>query len=212
MSKIVKKTPYFFNANIDNRIKDSLVSILFPKNTFYEDLYFDYSFVDGVAILHDRSVPVHNYFRVSFDLSKYPREEILKMYIARKNGYGKLSYVGSKHKDDEIYASSKTLGEFTLSIDKTKPKIYHYNFKANQSLNKKRYLRVRISDIESGIKSYRGEIDGHWVLMEYNPKLRLLSYDFEDNKLSGTDHILKVIVTDNVNNSATFTTSFSRKN
>jgi hypothetical protein len=71
---------------------------------------------------------------------------------------------------------------------------------------------VRISDTGSGIKSYRGEIDGKWVLMEYAPKLRTLSYDFEDKKLTGYYHTLKIIATDNVNNSTTFTTSFSRKN
>ena len=111
-----------------------------------------------------------------------------------------------------MYASIKSLGKYTLNSDLERPKVYHYNFKANQNLSKKRYLKVRISDKGSGIKSYRAEIDGKWVLMEYDAKVRILTYDFEDNKLTGVTHILKIIVTDNVNNSTTFTTSFSRKN
>lgn len=212
LSRSVIKTHYYFKSNLENKITDSIVTVTFPKNIFYEDLYFDYSYVDGVANLHNRTVPVHNYFRITFDVSKYSSDEINQMYIARKNKHGKLFYVGSKHKDGVIYTSTKSLGKYTLATDLEKPKVYHYNFKENQVLGKKRYLKVRISDTGSGIKSYRGEIDGKWVLMEYAPKLRTLSYDFEDKKLTGYHHTLKIIVTDNVNNSTTFTTSFSRRN
>lgn len=212
LSESIIKTPYYFKANLANKITDSIVTVTFPKNIFYEDFYFNYSFVNGVANLHSRSVPVHNYFRISFDISKYSTDEIDKMYIARINKHGKLYYVGSRHKDGKMYTSIKSLGKYTLSSDLERPKVYHYNFKNNQALGKKRYLKVRISDTGSGIKSYRGEIDGKWVLMEYAPKLRTLSYDFEDKKLTGYYHTLKIIVTDNVNNSTTFTTSFSRKN
>lgn len=212
LSKTIAKTPYYFEANSVNKISDGNVKLSFPKNVFYEDLYFDYSYVDGVAILHDRTVPVHNYFRISFDITKYATKEVKQMYIARKNKYGKLSYVGSRHKDGEMYASVKSLGQYTLTSDLENPKVFHYNFKANQNLAKKRFLKVRISDKGSGIKSYRGEIDGKWVLMEYDAKLRILTYDFEDNELTGSSHILKIVVTDNVNNSTTFTTSFGRKN
>lgn len=211
IAKTVKKTPYFFKADELNRIRDSVVQVTFPKNIFYSDLYFDYTYKDGIASLHNNTVPVHNYFKIYFDVSTYSDVEIKQMYIARMNKYGKLYYLKTRHKDGKFYASSKTLGKFTLTSDTSRPKIYHYNFKANQNLNKKRYLKVRISDKGSGIKSYKGEIDGQWILMEFNPKTGTLTYDFKDKKLIGTTHILKVLVTDNVNNSTTFTTSFIRK-
>ena len=212
IKKTEKKTPYFFKANEVNKISEELVTVSFPKGSFYKDLYFDFSFVNGVAKLHYNTIPLHKNFRVSFDVTKSTNAELKQMYIARVNDKGKSSYVGSRHKDGYMYALSKTLGNYTLKSDKEKPKVYHYNFRSGQNLAKKRYLKVRISDSGSGIRSYRGEINGKWVLMEYNPKLRTLSYDFQDNKISGNDHTLKVIVTDNVNNSTTFTTTFSRKN
>ena len=61
-------------------------------------------------------------------------------------------------------------------------------------------------------KSYNGYIDGKWVLMEYKPKKGRLIYNFNNNQLSGTNHTLKIIVKDNVNNSTTFTSTFNRKN
>jgi len=211
--KKIEKTPYYFKTGQINSIKDSIIQVSFPKNAFYEDFYFDYSYKNGVAKLHNNTVPVHKKFSLSFDVSKYPENEIKYMYIARKNKYGKLYYVATKHKDHRLTTSSiKDLGEYILNSDKDKPKITPIGFKENQSLNKSSYLQVKISDKGSGIKSYRGEIDGKWVLMEYKPKKGRLIYNFNNNQLSGTNHTLKIIVKDNVNNSTTFTSTFNRKN
>jgi len=209
--KKIIKTPYYFRADQLNRISDSIVQVNFPKNIFYEDFYFDYSYKDGIVKLHNNTVPVHNYFRLSFDISKYSENELKQMYIAKKNRYGKLNYVNTKHKDNTLYTSSKSLGEFTLLVDKNNPSIKPFGFKPNQWLTKYDRLKVKIHDKGSGIKSFRGEIDGRWILMNFNPKKGILTYNFKDLEFEGTTHFLKVIVTDNVNNSTTFTTTFNKK-
>jgi len=70
---------------------------------------------------------------------------------------------------------------------------------------------LKISDDLSGIKSYRGEIDGKWVLLEYSPKHSSLTYDFSDKKFTTAKHLLKVIVIDNVGNTNTIEATFYRK-
>ena len=211
ITKSIKKTPYYFKAGQENKLSDSIIHVNFPKNIFYEDFYFDYSYKNGVVKLHNNTVPVHDYFRLSFDISKYTEEEISQLYIAKKNGYGKLYYVPTKRKGNTLYTSSKSLGEFTLMSDIHPPTIKPVGFTKDQWLSKYSKLSVKIYDKGTGIKSFRGEIDGQWVLMAYNPKKGILSYDFSDKDLEGTRHILKVIVTDNVNNSTTFTIPFNRK-
>jgi len=210
ITKSIKKTPYFFKANQVNKINDSIIKVNFPKNIFYEDLYFDYSYKDGAVKLHNSTVPIHNYFRLSFDVSKYSDDELKHMYIAKKNKHGKAYYVKTRRKDNTLYTSSKSLGEFVLKIDKQKPVVSPF-FKKDQILTKYKTLKVKIYDKSSGIKSYKGEIDGQWILMEYNPKKNILTYDFNDKVFEGTSHTLKVVVTDNVNNSTTFTTTFNKK-
>lgn len=209
--KKIKETPYYFKVNQINKISDSFIIASFPKNIFCDDFYFDYQYKDGVAQLHNSSVAVHNNFTLSFDVSKYNNDDIKHMYIARKNKSGRLYYTSTRYKDHKLYTKTKTLGDYTLVKDFDKPKVFPHNFKENQWLSKKNYLMVRISDKGSGIKSYRGEIDGKWILMEYKPKKGTLTYNFNDKKLIGNEHTLKVIVTDNVNNSTTFTTTFNRK-
>lgn len=209
---VVKKTPYFFRSDQINQIKDSVITAYFPKNIFYEDFYFDYSYTDGVVKLHNSSVPVHNYFKLTFDISRLSQDELRQTYIAKKNRHGKWYYVSTKKKENTLYTSSKSLGEYTLKTDKEAPKISPVGFKEGQWLTKYSRLKVKIFDRGSGIKSYRGELDGSWIRMAFNPKNGTLTYDFSDKELIGTEHNLKVVVVDNVNNKSTFEIKFNKKN
>ena len=47
--------------------------------------------------------------------------------------------------------------------------------------------------------------------MEYEYKKGTLTYDFDDEIISDTENNLKIIVTDNVGNNATFEATFYRK-
>jgi len=210
--KEIEKTPHFFTANTANSISDSLITAYFPKNIFYEDFYFDYSNENGIVKLHNSSVPVHKSFRLTFDVSKFSAEELKTLHIAKKNRYGKLNYVSTKRKDNTLYTLSKGLGEFTLISDNYKPTVRAVGFKNEQWLTKFSKLKIKIHDKGSGIKTYRAELDGNWIRMALNPKNGILTYDFSDKPLVGTLHNLKVVVTDNVNNSTTFTTKFNKKN
>lgn len=211
LAKKIKKTNYFFKHQQNNYIRDSLIQVTFPKYIFYEDFYFDYSYHKGVFKLHTPDIPAHGYFRMSIDVSHYPIEERSQLYVARINKYNKSYYVTTRHKENRITASSKSLGRFTIKSDKTPPKVYAVNFKKNQNLGKQKSITLKIYDNGSGIKSYRGEINGQWVLMQYNPKKNTLTYSFDEERLTGSNHQLKVIVKDNVNNSTIFTSSFIRK-
>jgi len=211
VQKEVKTTPYYFKRDEFNKINEGIVTIAFPKNSFYKDLYFDFRQEKDVAILHDGGVPLHKNFTLSFDVSKYTKEEQEKLFIARINNKGKPYYSNTKRKENKLYTLNKTLGNYALFSDNQIPKITPINFKNNQWLSKYRYLKIRLKDEHSGIKSYRAEIDGKWILMEYDAKKGLLVYDFNDLELVGNKHTLKIIAADNVNNSNTYIATFFRK-
>mgnify|MGYP001316609643 CR=1 FL=1 len=42
------------------------------------------------------------------------------------------------------------------------------SFYENQNITAAKYIRIKTTDKGSGIKTYRGEIDGKWVLLEFN--------------------------------------------
>jgi len=211
VTKKITKTPHYFKANEFNKVSQSNVTAAFPKNSFYKDLYFNFDYKDSIVSLHNQSVPLHKNFTLTFNVSKYPKEKRKQLFIARKNYKGRLYFTNTRRKEDKLYTLSKTLGNYTLALDTIKPKITPINFKNNQLLTKYRYLKFKISDNLSGIKFYRGEIDGEWILLEYDAKKGLLTYDFNDKELVGTKHNLKVTVVDNVNNTKVYIATFNKK-
>ena len=208
--KQIKKTPRYFKANLVNEIADTKVLAIFPKNVFYQDLYFDYKYENGIASFHNNSVALHDNFNMSFDVSEYSEAEIEKMYISRKS-YNRHDYVKTYRKGNYLIAKTNILGDYTLISDKVNPKVTPVNFKENQPLAKQTELIIKVSDSDSGIKSYRGEIDGKFILLEYDPKNNKLSYDLSDREWDPIEHTMTITVVDNVNNSTTFTTKFFKK-
>ncbi|QCX39829.1 M23 family metallopeptidase [Aureibaculum algae] len=204
-------TPHFFRANEFNKINKENISVAFPKNSFYEDIYFDFNYDKNIVKLHNGGVPLHRNFTLTFDISDYPAKDKKQVIIASINNKGRRSYASTKRKDDKVYTLSRSLGNYTLAIDSVAPKISPVNFKDKQWLSKYRYLKLKITDNLSGIKSYRGEIDGKWVLFEYEPKKNVLTYDFNDGKIEGVKHKLKLTVVDNVNNTNVYIASFNTK-
>ena len=58
-------------------------------------------------------------------------------------------------------------------------------------------VEFKISDNLSGIETYRGVIDGKWVMFEYDGKNALLSYKLEPSRVKkGKSHKVKMVVTD----------------
>ena len=102
------------------------------------------------------------------------------------------------------------MGTYFLVKDSVPPTIKLINFKKNQWLSSLKSLKLKIEDDLSGIKSYEGEINGKWILFEYEPKNKSLIYNFKDLKFDSSKHKLKLKIVDNVGNTETFETIFYR--
>ena len=206
-----KTTPYKIIATDFQKFNIDGVTIAFPKNTFYNDFYLDFEVNNGVAKVHTPTVPISDRYTLTFDVSNYSEAEKEKLYIASIQKNGNSDYESTVKKENSFYTSTKTLGNFKLLSDHTAPKISLLNFNNNQWLTNLNTLQVKISDQGSGINTYRGEIDGEWILMEYSVKNKTLTYNFSDKNFIDAKHELKVIVTDYVGNTSTLNATFFRK-
>ena len=187
-------------------------SVHFPANTFYDDFYIDLQSDTTTITIHNNKVPVHNFYNLTFDVTKYSEEDKKQLFIAAVNSRGKLSYENTVKKENLFTTRTRTLGKFTLAKDTIPPKIVPVNFKKEQWLTNFRNLQLKITDDLSGISDYKAFINGEWILMEYEPKNNTLTFDFDDFKSKETKHNFELIVTDAVGNSTTFTSTFYRKN
>ncbi|MFY0604259.1 MAG: M23 family metallopeptidase [Flavobacteriaceae bacterium] len=205
-------TAYKIKATEFNKFQKNTVTIAFPKNTFYNDIFLDFDVEnDSIVTIHKPAIPLDKKFTLTFDVSKYSESEKERLFIANVNHKKYANYQLTKKKKNKFYTTTKTLGKYTLIFDNQKPKIYNLNFKDQQWITNKDQIRVNISDYGSGIKSYRATIDGEWILMEYNLKKKKLIYNFSDKKLVGSKHSFKIVVSDNVGNTNTLSATFYKK-
>ena len=157
--------------------------------------------------VHDDTVPVHSNFLVTIIDSTVTQKD--KIFIASLNGK-RISYNSTKVKNNTFSTYTKNLGEFTLVKDTIAPKIAMAKPIEGKWLTKDKALVLRISDDLSGVKSYNGYINNQWVLFEYDTKTNKITHYFDDAFLIEGKNELKVMVSDNLGNSAIFETSFFR--
>ena len=204
------ETGNYLVADKPNNYQMGNSTIYFPANTFYQDFYIDIDYRSDTLQLHNSSVPAHKKFTVSFDIGNHSNNDLDQMFIAKIDKYGKPSYMSTYRRDSNFATRTRYLGTYTLAKDTVPPKIRAKNFRDKQWLTNYRYLSLHISDDLSGIEEYEATINGEWILMEYEPKTRTLTYNFDDKILEVKQCELKVIVTDNVGNKTTFESSFYR--
>ncbi len=205
------RTDTYLIASKPNNYDLGVAKVYFPANTFYENFYIRLEKGTDTVTIHENTVPAHRNFTITFDSSKYTPGERQQLFIARLDERLRPSYSSTFKRGTTFTTRTRNLGTYTLARDSVPPKIWAKNFRENQWLTNYRYLRLHLSDDLSGVDSYSAKINGEWILMEYDPKSNALTYNFDDRILDKTQCRLEVIVTDNVGNSTTFSSSFFRK-
>ncbi|WP_299667539.1 M23 family metallopeptidase [uncultured Polaribacter sp.] len=204
-------TAYKIIANQFYRFQQENVTVAFPKNTFYEDIFLDFKVANNIAKIHTPTIPLDKSFTLTFDVSNCSKKEKEQLYIANIEYPKYPRYQNTRKKDSTFYTTTKTLGNYTLKTDKQSPEIKILYIKDKQWISKLNTLKVKISDVGSGIKNWRATLDDEWILMQYNHKKKILTYHFSDKKLVGSKHIFKIVVSDNVGNTTERSISFFKK-
>ncbi|MEH6407762.1 MAG: M23 family metallopeptidase [Leeuwenhoekiella sp.] len=209
--KEIQKTDYFAQANSSLNFDLGNYAVYIPKGAFYDDYYLDVSEKDNVLHLDEDVIPIQNYITISCDVSQYKPEDRQQLYIGSVGYNNKIFYTGSRLDGDKLSATTRSLGDYTVDRDDMGPKIKAINIEDGKWMTKSNSIDFKITDDKSGIKSFRATVNGKFILMEYDYKTDRLEYSFDDGKVTDTENDFKLIVTDNVGNSSTFTAKFYRK-
>jgi len=208
ITKKQNKTEYLIIKDQLKKIKLKNTQLVFSANTFYKDQYLDIYFKDSIISIHKPEVPLHKSYAISFDVSNFTKEQKEKMYIAHVQKKKYFNYCNTTKNDSIFKTFTKSLGDFKLHSDTKPPVITNCSFYENQKLSNYRFFTIKVKDTLTGLKKYRGEIDGKWIRLELNVKNNTLTYDFLDKELQKGKHIFTLIAMDNVGNTCTFTSKF----
>ena len=208
IEKTFQKTAYFVKAKNEAIFEKNNVSVQIPENAFYSNFYLNFDVSNDILTLHDDSVPVHKNITITFnDVQGLTEEQLAKTYIATLDGY-KLDYNKTYRKGNTFSIKTKTLGKYKIAQDTTSPRIYNVNFVEGKTLSTQKTISVSVTDLQSGINTYNGYLNGKWILLEYDYKTKKLIHNLDDKIYVEGRNDLKIVVTDNLQNSTTFESYF----
>lgn len=209
--KEVETHPYQVYVGEGTSIKEGKFSIYIPPKSLYENTTLNISAEDNTLHFHEDDTPIHSNITITADVSNFKDVDIDKVYIGRWMGWGTPYYVKTTRAGNKLSAKVRTFGDYKLVVDTIAPTIIPLNFSDGRWISNNETLEVKVEDEHSGVKSYRATLNGKWILMEYEYKKDLLTFDFSNNIVTDTEYNLKLIVTDNVGNSSVYEATFFRK-
>lgn len=219
LASSAKKNCEEFYYNQSNSFKADGIKLLCPKGSFYTNFCFEYavtntqtdpSLYSNIHQVHNNTTPIHDPIKLSIKPERLPEElEVKALIVAIDKKTGARSSVGGNFSGGYVSTEIKSFGSYVVAVDKTPPTINPLSIKDKITLTEPGQLRFRIRDNLSGIKSFTGTVDGEWVLFEYDSKNNLISYKFDKERMKfNKKHQLKLVVTDDKNNSSTYDASF----
>lgn len=206
----------FFTYDNDNLFRTPFFEIYAPEGAFYDDFYFQYDVSEKPQGMfskdhrvHRETEPIHFPVRIKILAEELPHELHEKSFIGRIGQNGARSYVGGKITQGWFETEIRNFGNFAIMTDTIPPEITPLSIKVKNTLTETGKIRFTIRDNLSGIKQYEGLINGEWALFEYDAKNRLLTYEFDPDRVEpGKRHTLVLSVTDNVDNTSTYEATF----
>ena len=205
----------YFSYMKPNLFKEKNFQLHMESYTLYEDLDFQYLELDSiqgvfgkVQHVHNDYVPVHKSFVISLK-AQIPAKLKDKVYIAKMDENNHFWYMGGGWRNSMLSAKVREFGNFCIVADTINPIVKGVNIYLGKKFNTQSTIKCTIEDKESGIKTYRAEIDGKWILMEYDYKRKLLTYEIQ-KELGKGKHIFKLEVSDKLDNTTIYTAEFLR--
>ncbi len=200
--------------NKDTSLEYKGVRIDFPSGALYDDIDLTINKsvpVSGLYsaryVIHNKETPLQKRITISLDASKVPPSLVDKALIVSLNpDNGRRSSEGGVYKAGWIYAETNEFGTFAIAVDTIKPTVKLIPQKASSAKS----VKFTVSDNLAGIAEYYGELNGKWVLVEWDPKNRLMIYRY-DKYLQPGKSTFKLVVKDAVGNVATYSTSILKK-
>jgi len=188
-----------FNYATPNSFYNGSVSLTAPRGVFYDSFTFVYDSAKQIPgtysvvhRIHDRYTPVHDYMTLSIKPANLPevlREKALVVKV-KDEGINYTSAGGEWESNGRITAKIREFGDYTVAVDTVPPKIKAIRPETFFKMAGVREIRITISDELSGIASYRGMLNGKWILMEYDAKNNVLIYTVDELLLPGKNTLL----------------------
>ncbi|MEZ4807045.1 MAG: M23 family metallopeptidase [Flavobacteriales bacterium] len=204
-----------FPYDRENILKEEGVRLTMPALALYDDTYILYArreafgrLLTPVHMIHDPLTPIHSNCELEIDLpSGFPPTLAEKVLIVRVDANGKQSAVGGKLKGGAVSAQVREFGGYGLMMDTIAPTIRNVDLKADMA--GRSGFSIKVTDDLAGIDTWKGTLNGEWILMEYEPKTNTLTHTFDKHTRAAGKKEFTLEVKDDRGNAARYVSTFS---
>lgn len=185
-----------------------------PTHCLYDDVYLDFkTSIDPSThalvyqlIAPHKYVPLHSYADLVLRVTDLKNVSSDKLYVAKQTSQGKWSSVGGRYQDGFMHTKIRELGTFTVLSDTIAPRVTAVQ---PHLWAKKGEVVFSAVDKETGIKSYRGTIDGEYALFYLDIMPKKIRYKIDSNRIErGKQHKVELVVEDHAKNRTFITEQF----
>lgn len=197
-----------------NTFSDLGIQLQILKGNLYNDICFSHTAAKSTRHYSDlhqinnTPVPLHNRATLWIGMHTDTLNDKRNYGIVRVAQNGAESWMGGQYVNGGISVAVRELGDrYAVSSDTIAPQITAVE--PNTWVAQKR-IRIRLSDNKSGISSFRGEINGEYVLFTHDAKSAVYTYRFDDSRLrKGQQQVLSFTATDGAGNHTVYSYNFS---
>lgn len=201
-----------FKYNKFNKFETKEVKVEIPDGCLYDDLNFRYRKLPGskgmysdIHYLHDAEVPLQNKIKVSIKATNLPQRLRSKALTVRIDRDGNRSPAGGSYENGYVTTNTNLFDGYAIVVDTIAPSIKPWK----ENIKNKTSLKFTVSDNFSGIDTYRGEVNGKWALVEWDPKNKLMIYRFDHVAKPGKNNF-SLFLEDEKGNKNKYSTTFTR--
>ena len=203
----------FMPWTLHNRIMNVDFMLDIPPGNLYNNVCFSYrksastAYYSDIHQVNSSPVPLHHRATLWIKLTADTLDNRRQYGIVEVSESGRSSWIGGVYKGGGIETSIYELGRrYAVDRDTVPPMISPVN--PEKWVNGRR-IEIRLTDDKSGVSSFRGTINGKFILFSHDMKSSLYTYIFDDSRLEkGKSQEFHFVATDGAGNIAEYGYSF----
>jgi hypothetical protein len=189
----------------NNRVEHIGMRLNVPKGVLFEDAFLNVRLNEGDGItwrysLSDTVYPMLKGAKISFWVGGELPVDHSKLYIRHLEPRD-TSSVGGVYANGWITAAITTLGSYEVMVDTVPPVLLPVDEEKWLSSGK---MILSLEENETSLKSFKGTLDGKFVLFEYSSKNSEFTLDFKKENVAHGAHRLRFVATDKCGNEAIY--------
>ena len=187
--------------NLGNTYFDKGIELEIPRG----NLYTNYSIAVDTISAHTpfsplykigERIPLHSYCPLTLNITSDTYRDKTKYGVVYNRNTSR-SWLGGEYESGKMNVKIRELGDFSIEIDTIPPVIRPHN-ETNWTAGKR--ISFKITDNLSGIASYKGTLNGRFVLFEYDAKTNSLYCKYDPKRMQRGEQTLILTVDDSAGN------------